>query len=197
MNKKIKIPEGYNARIEGNSIILEPKESEDEKIRKELLEVIRHCYEDGGYALCTDDYKKYSAYLEKQKEQRSSGWSEEDERLFNIIIDILDREEHNGHLMRNDLKACIKLLKSLRPQPKQEWSEGTKKMLNEISDYLKYKGREDDADFIRHLCPQQPQWKLSEEQITHLIKMKDYVSQASGYWGGMLSGLIYDLQKLL
>lgn len=41
---------------------------EDERIRKELLKVIRHCYEDGGYALCTDDYKKYSDYLEKQKE---------------------------------------------------------------------------------------------------------------------------------
>jgi len=51
-------------------IFPELKESEDERIRKELLEVIRHCYEDGGYTLCTDDYKKYSAYLEKQKEQK-------------------------------------------------------------------------------------------------------------------------------
>lgn len=68
--KEIEIPEGYEARIDGNKVIIELKESGDEKIRKELLEVIRHCYEDGGYALCTDDYKKYSAYLEKQKEQK-------------------------------------------------------------------------------------------------------------------------------
>ena len=31
------IPEGYVARIEGNKIILEPKESEDERIRKSLV----------------------------------------------------------------------------------------------------------------------------------------------------------------
>lgn len=65
--KEIEIPEGYEARIEGNKVIIEPKESEDEMIRKELLKVIKHCYEDGGYALCTDDYKKYLSYLEKQK----------------------------------------------------------------------------------------------------------------------------------
>ena len=66
----------------------ELKESEDERTRKELLEVIRHCYEDGGYALCTDDYKKYSAYLEKQRE---STWTEEDD-IFerNILPRILN-----------------------------------------------------------------------------------------------------------
>ena len=63
--KEIEIPEGYEAKIKDNKVIITPIESEDEKIRKELLEVIRHCYEDGGYTLCTDDYKKYSAYLEK------------------------------------------------------------------------------------------------------------------------------------
>ncbi len=57
-----------------------------------------------------------------QKEQKPAEWSEEDERLLNIIIDILDKEEHNGHLMRNDLKACIKLLKSLHPQPSPQLS---------------------------------------------------------------------------
>ncbi len=172
---------------------------EDEKIRKDIIAFIKFALKDGSAVSPGSSTTKEDAisWLEKQEEQKSSGWSEEDERLLNIIIDILDREEHNGHLMHDDLKACIKLLKSLRPQPKKEWSEGTKKMLNEISDYLKYKGREDDADFIRNLCPQQPQWKPSEEQIAHLIKMKDYVAQASGYWGGMLSGLIYDLQKLL
>lgn len=53
--------------------------------------------------------------FESIKEQPEQEWSEEDERLLNVIIDILDKEEHNGHLMRGDLKACVKLLKSLRP----------------------------------------------------------------------------------
>ena len=49
-------------------------------------------------------------------------------------------------------------------QKPAEWSEGIKKTLDEISDYLKYKGREEDADFIRNLRPQ-PHWKPSKEQI--------------------------------
>lgn len=49
-----------------------------------------------------------------------------------------------------------------------EWSEGTKKALDEISDYLKYKGREEDADFIKHLRPT-PKQEWSEEDESHLI----------------------------
>ena len=40
MNKEIEIPEGYEARIEGNKVILEPKESEDEGIRKFIIDCI-------------------------------------------------------------------------------------------------------------------------------------------------------------
>ena len=41
MEKIIEIPEGYEARIDGNKIILEPKESEDERIRKELFDIFK------------------------------------------------------------------------------------------------------------------------------------------------------------
>ena len=58
-----------------------------------------------------------------REEQKLAQWSEEDERLLNLIIDILDRDEHNGIITHNELKMCVRLLKSLRPQPKQEWSE--------------------------------------------------------------------------
>ena len=52
-------------------------------------------------------------------------WSEEDERLLNIIIDILDKEEHNGHLSHEDLISSVKLIKSLRPswKPSEEQME--------------------------------------------------------------------------
>lgn len=69
MEIRLPVPEGYVAEIISDGLIaIRPVESEDERTRKELLEVIRHCYEDGGYTLCTDDYKKYSDYLEKQKD---------------------------------------------------------------------------------------------------------------------------------
>lgn len=48
--------------------------------------------------------------------QKPAEWSKEDERLFQIIIDILDKEEHKGHLSHADLIACVRKLKSLRPQ---------------------------------------------------------------------------------
>jgi hypothetical protein len=66
MEKTIKIPEGYEARIEGNKIILEPKESEGEKIRKGLIDYFN------DFSLPTFgglDPKKILAWLEKQGSQ--------------------------------------------------------------------------------------------------------------------------------
>ena len=56
------IPEGYEAKIEGNKVIFEPKKSEDEKIRKEIISYIK------SSSAITN--KKWLAYLEKQKEQK-------------------------------------------------------------------------------------------------------------------------------
>jgi hypothetical protein len=54
--------------------------------------------------------------LENQCEQKPIDWSEEDERLFQIVIDILDRSNHFGNLSHADLIACVRKLKSLRLQ---------------------------------------------------------------------------------
>ncbi len=55
----MEIPKGYEARIEGNKVILEQKENEDERIRKVLLEYFNdhNSYRDKdetfiGYGLC-------------------------------------------------------------------------------------------------------------------------------------------------
>lgn len=59
----------------------EPKlnESEDEKIRKAIIHLVRKSNEQGGYALHKDESEKMLAYLEKQGEQNLA-WNEEDER---------------------------------------------------------------------------------------------------------------------
>lgn len=36
--REYEIPEGYEARIDGNKVIIEKKESEDERLRKELIQ---------------------------------------------------------------------------------------------------------------------------------------------------------------
>ena len=69
MEKTIEIPEGYKARIEGNKVILEPKESEDERIRKSLIRGIESvCKEEevftGGFTR-----KQIVSWLERQGEQ--------------------------------------------------------------------------------------------------------------------------------
>lgn len=90
--KTIEIPEGYEARIEDNKVILEPKESEDNRIRKFLVgyfECIKSTLNDGiwkGFQI--DDIL---TYIEKQDKSKPA-WSEEDERHKNTII----RAIHNA-----------------------------------------------------------------------------------------------------
>lgn len=49
-------------------------------------------------------------------EQKPVEWGEEDERSYQIVIDILDRENHRGKLSTTNLIACVRKLKSLRSQ---------------------------------------------------------------------------------
>lgn len=70
MEKTIEIPEGYEARIEGNKVVLEPKESEDERIREELVEYFINT---GCNSIRGVPIENVLAYLEKQIEQKSVG----------------------------------------------------------------------------------------------------------------------------
>ena len=67
MRKTIEIPEGYEARIESNKVILEPKESEDERIRKSLVNYINAHGDAGDFTK-----KEFIAWLEKQGSPKMS-----------------------------------------------------------------------------------------------------------------------------
>lgn len=58
------------------NIFPELAESEDEKIRKELIAVIN------DLVLPDEQQSRFIAWLEKQREQRPTEWSEEDESSF-------------------------------------------------------------------------------------------------------------------
>ena len=62
------------------------------------------------------DHKAAITIVKKLYEQKPVEWNEEDERLFQIVIDILDRENHSGKLSTTDLIACVRKLKSIKPQ---------------------------------------------------------------------------------
>jgi GNAT superfamily N-acetyltransferase len=67
------IPEGYEAKIEGGKVIIEMKESEDERIRRDILETLSYglaCEESILMPGVKTTLKEATAYLEKQKEQK-------------------------------------------------------------------------------------------------------------------------------
>lgn len=53
-----------------NEIFPELKESEDERIRKSIIHLVKKSYEQGGYALHKDESEKMLAWLETQGEQK-------------------------------------------------------------------------------------------------------------------------------
>ena len=61
-------------------------------------------------------------------------WSEEDENTIKVLMNIIRKSEIIDSIIYTDsLKEKLyDWLKSLRPQPKQEWSEEDEKMLNRI-----------------------------------------------------------------
>lgn len=67
MHQEITIPEGFEAVVEGNKIILKKTESEDEKVRKELITHCRNtrCVTEEG----AEKIAKWIAFLEKQGEK--------------------------------------------------------------------------------------------------------------------------------
>lgn len=86
MEKIIEIPEGYEARIEGNKVVLEQKENEDEKIIKGL-ENFLWCIANGGMndrgtMPSAEMCQKWLAYLEKLKEQQELPLMGEDTDLY-------------------------------------------------------------------------------------------------------------------
>lgn len=65
------IPEGYEARIEGNKVIFEPKENEDERIERDILKTLRYGLASEESALmpgAKTTLREAIAYLEKQKD---------------------------------------------------------------------------------------------------------------------------------
>lgn len=145
------IPENMEAEIKDGKIIVRPKEGEDERIRKEMVEYFSQ-YKEGG--LRGVDITPWIAYLERQKEQapeipdtiafqegvkegrrlereehKSAEWREEDEGLIDLAVAAVEDFYDKKNPIRVEI---IKFLKFLRPQPKQELSSEEKRKLNRI-----------------------------------------------------------------
>lgn len=83
------IPEGMEAIIKDGKVIVKEKASEDERIRRQLINVCND-YLNGDYSAkpCLNDIKWLKNLLEKQKEQKPAE-CEEDERIRKWMINQL------------------------------------------------------------------------------------------------------------
>ena len=102
--------------------------------------------------------------------EHPAGWSEENEAALDALIRRLEGEDIyvSPHL-------AVKCLKSLRPQPKQEWSEEDEGMIDlavaAVEDFYDKKNpiRVEIINFLHAIRPQ-PHWKPSEEQMKSLAQ---------------------------
>lgn len=186
MEKTIEIPEGYEARIEGNKVIFEQKESEDERIRESLVEYFR-CFKPTDMWDNLFSFSQIIAYLERQKEQKP--FSTEETELNSIAF-----LEQMGY-------TCIPPGKEQRPA---EWSERDEKIIDELITIMNggtvTSGTHlsEYAAWLKSLRPQ-PHWMPSKEQMKSLAQAVcifacfDHLKDDSK----VLTSLYNNLQKLL
>ena len=171
----------------------ELKESEDERIRKEIISAVNiYCSE---YSRGAKIREEMLAWLEKKGEQKQlkkieqkTVWSEEDK--FNLS-DI----EAMIHTMKGDgLNAdrLINWLKSLKdrihpqPQPKQEWSEKDLYMQKQAIKCVNNSGKlevstEEIEDWLKNMCTYNP-YKAVVESIAEMCKHYDKATDLQDFY---------------
>ena len=128
----------------------ELKESEDERIRKDIIHYI--LYETKG-TISEDTEHTWVKWLEKEKEQKpvpiscshgngtQAEWSEEDEDFINMLILHFNYLIDKGGDSVETYKSYIKKLKSLRPswKPSEEQMNGLAHAINlDVYDAKRY-----------------------------------------------------------
>ena len=120
-------------------VIDELEESEDERIRKWIVDELKTCRGEhtlDGHKEFADKDSEAIAWLEKQKEQKPVEWSEEDEKNIYFLTRLIELYIKDGRYETGDgtvtKPEIIKMLKSLRPQKKWKPSEEQMVMLRAV-----------------------------------------------------------------
>ena len=205
MEKIIEIPEGYEARIEGNKVVLEPKESEDKRIRKEIIEYLTITREKDLVA--HPERQRWIAYLEKQKEQKPAQY-DIDILEKHITKDSISELAHNV-IIRNGWEIVEK--EQIPAERSEEDEENATYIGAALEAYYKLRKKQNNASGQMELdkakewlynrfksLRSQSHWKPSEAQMNAL---KQPVAYFGDSWVGKkqrdLESLYYDLQKLM
>lgn len=186
-------------QLHPQDLFLELTESEDESIRKAMI----NYFTNGKEYLSLTPYSKedYIAWLEKQGDQKSVEWSEEDESTLNDITHNIHFAETHRNVTGSSAmeREQVNWLKSLRSrvqsQPKHEWNEEDKKMKDVIYSCVDshYDGLAKTSllIWIKSLKDRiQPQQGWSEEDKVIRNALIKFVELLYSYGSG-----IYDLDK--
>jgi len=145
------------------TLIPELAESEDERIRKELVAVLE------DLILPDDQRRRFLAYLEKQKER--GPLTKEEEYILHRIIEYLEDETCPSEWISllHDI-YCLPYEK--QKEQKQEWSEEDEKLLDfwlDVIDRNDWRMDENfckaSREFINRIKSLRLSWKPSEEQM--------------------------------
>ena len=113
-------------------IFPELKESEDERIRKELISFLQLPH---PQFVGERKQEKWIAWLEKQAKQTPI-WNEEDEHRIELLKALCEDkflESAHNSTMYGEMKITIDWLKSLRPQNRWKPSEEQMKALHDLN----------------------------------------------------------------
>ena len=164
-------PNGYVIEDMKKFVFPDLKESEDERVRKWLILQLQTNYKGMEMA------NQAIAYLEKQKEQKLAEWGDEDEKMAYFIDQFLEYHEASDPTAKSCKDWFNNRFKSIRPQPKQEWSEEDIITIDHAIDWLSQvvdsyiatkEAKKDIKRVIEELKSLRPSWKPSEEQMKAL-----------------------------
>ena len=156
------------------------KESEDEKIKKSLIRLVKAFYDCNFPTPEGFERKDILAWIEKQSEQKSA-WSEESSAFKDKLLELFQKFRYikesaptNGDII-DYVDAHIQELIDTMQKP-TEWDGEEEKMLNEMYEFfdthkipsLKH-NMDDYAKFIKSLKDKvQPKQEWSEEDESHI-----------------------------
>ena len=124
-NAKARISKAYNSNrcTIGfmNEIFPELAESEDEKIRNEIINYIKN----STCRVGNDVYNSWLTWLEKQSEQDSTKWNENLVKEV-LLLEVLPCFMHGGEADEVVAKLDEAMTTKIASLPKHEWSEDEK-----------------------------------------------------------------------
>lgn len=170
----------------------ELKESEDERIKKEMLTFFKGFYD--NQMVKAVDVEPWIAWLEKQGEQNPTEWKGEDYGIYKSIIDdAVDRDLA--------LTATQKeWIRNLKPQPKQEWSKEDENtvasIISSLSNPQLYPPTIHDIEWLKFLKDRYI-WKPSDEQINVCKEVYADILSTEGFDIGTINSELNRLEEEL